>query len=563
MLVLLPGAAIARALGRRSVSAVVAWTMASLFVAWAVVFTVHSNIKAVVLILAVITVVALFVKARPATPTVPGTRWALLAGVVLGWLLWHVAGAVVGDGLFHEARVRKLVDFGDLHLTTVDEFKDGGLHPGYAFPLWHAFDATIAWLAGLDPSVVIRHEPSLLAPLAVAVAYEAGVAVFGSAAAGASVVIAELALFCFAPGHGGSFATLSQPGAAGLRILVPAGIALFFSRDLPATAAVFGALALVHPTYAVFLLVPLLAVAFWEPRAYIAAAVPVGAVLVWLLPVVHQTNTHDPTKSQRINDITQYKSQLVVSNVNHFRLAPEVFGRSGAVAVAALLLLPACALAFRSRWARFVVGGSLLVLLLMEVPWLFVHFSDAVSLSQSRRAAGFLPFAFALAGAFALLARRLWVVPVAFVAGIVIQRLWPGDFDYGLRHGGPALATWIALAGICIAFVVALAFRWRLPEPRYRLGAYAMVAFTVAGVRPRALALEPREPDRPERAVAAPGPQPADEGAEGRDRDRADPDELRGRGGRAALHRRRAAHARREHEGERPVARWREVTAGC
>ena len=35
----------------------------------------------------------------------------------------------------------------------------------------------------------------------------------------------------------------------------------------------------------------------------------------------------------------------------------------------------------------------------MLVPFLFEHLSDAVSLSQSRRAAGFLPFAFAFAAA--------------------------------------------------------------------------------------------------------------------------------------------------------------------
>jgi hypothetical protein len=476
-LVLLPGAAIARALGRRSVSAVVAWTMASLFVAWAVVFAVHSNIRAAVLILAVITVVAVLVRKVPGTVPVPGTGWALAGGTVLGWLLWAAAGAVVGDGPFHEGRVRKLLAFGDLHLRTVDEFKDGGLHPGYAFPLWHAFDATIAWLSGLDPDVVLRHEPSLLAPIAVAVLYESGVAVFDSAAAGASVVVASLALFCFGPGHGGSFATLSQPGAGSLRILVPAAVALFFWRDLPAIAVVFGALALVHPTYAVFLLIPLLAVAIWEPRSYVAAAVPVGAALLWLRPIVDQTVTHNPTVSERKNDLQQYGSELVVTNVHHFRLAPEVFGRSGAVAVAALVLLPACALAIRARWAKLVVGGSLIVLLLMEVPWLFVHFSNAVSLSQSRRAAGFLPFALVLTAAFALLARRAWTIPVAFAAGVVLQVLWPGDFDYGLRHGGPALATWIALGGVCVALVAGI--RWRLPEARFRLGALAMVAFTI------------------------------------------------------------------------------------
>ena len=487
-LVLLPGAAIARALGRRSVSAVLAWTLASLFVAWAVVFAVHSNIRAAVLILAAIFVVAAWVGRKRKLPAADrGTRWVLLFGVVLGWFLWHVAGAVVGDGLFHEGRVRKLLDFGDLHLKTVDEFKDGGLHPGYAFPLWHAFDAVIAFLSGLDPDVVLRHEPAVLAPIAVAVAYESGVAVFGSSAAGVSVLVAELAIFCFGPGHGGSFATLAEPGAAARQLLVPAAIALFFQRDLPATAAIFGALALVHPTYAVFLLIPLLAVAVWEWRSYVAAAVPVGAALLWLRPIVDQTNTHDPTNAQRINDIAQYRSQLVVKSIDHFRLAPEVFGRSGAVAVAALLQRPACALAIRARWAKFVVLGSLLVLVLMEVPWLFVHFSDAVSLSQSRRAAGFAPLAFALAGAFALLARNVWAVPAGFAAGVVLQLLWPGDFDYGLHHGGPAVATWIALVGGIVVLVGALALRRRAPRANFRLGAATMVAFTlpvfVHGVR--------------------------------------------------------------------------------
>ncbi len=58
---------------------------------------------------------------------------------------------------------------------------------------------------------------------------------------------------------------------------------------------------------------------------------------------------------------------------------------------------------------------------------------------RSRAAlAGFIPFPFAFAGIAALVARRKLAVPVALVAGIVLQRLWPGDFEYGLRHGGPA-----------------------------------------------------------------------------------------------------------------------------
>ena len=47
-----------------------------------------------------------------------------------------------------------------------------------------------------------------------------------------------------------------------------------------------------------------------------------------------------------------YGSELVVSSVHHFRLAAEVLGRTGAVAVAALALVPFAGFAARRRWAR-------------------------------------------------------------------------------------------------------------------------------------------------------------------------------------------------------------------
>jgi hypothetical protein len=471
ILVLLPGLALGR-----SVSEVLAWTMGAVFAAWAVVFAVHSNIRLAAILMAGLFVAALVARRGRVRLRVP--RTTLVVGVVLGWVLWHVAGAVVGDGLFHEGRVRKLVELGDLHLRTVDEFRDGGLHPGYAFPLWHGLDALVAWLSGLDPAVVMRHEPSLLAPIALAVAYEAGEAVFASRPAGFSVALAQAAIFCFGPGHGGSWATLSQPGAASRQLLVPAAVALFFRRELLPTAVIFGALALVHPTYAVFLLIPLLPLAVWERRPYVAAVLPVAGVLLWLRPLLDETNTHNPSHAQRVDDLAQYRDQLVIENTHHFRLAAEVFGRSGAVAVAALVLLPLCALAWRRRWAPFVVVGSLLVLCLMLVPWLFVHFSDAASLSQSRRAAGFLPFPFVFAAGLALAVRRLWLAPAALAAGIALQLEWPGDFDYGLRHGGPAAATWIALFGGAAVLVVALVTRFEL-APRFGLGALGAALFAL------------------------------------------------------------------------------------
>jgi len=498
VVVLLPGVAVARAFGRRSTSASLSWGLVCVFVAWAAVFVLHRSIHLAVVVLLVLFAAAAFVSwRRRGSRRDHGSRaWGSrasvwLVGVVLGWFLWHVEGPVVGDGLFHEARVRKLADLTSLHLTTVDEFKDGGLHPGYAFPLWHGFLALVSWFSGLDPEQVVRHEPSLLAPIACLVAWEAGVAVFGSRWAGASIVAFSLAVFCFGPGNGGSYATLALPGTAARQLLVPAAIALFFTasswRGYAAVAAVFGAITLTHPTYALFLLLPLLATLAWRARAYAAAVVPAAAVLLWLKPVVDETVAQDPGKGENARALSQYADQLVITNAHHFRLAPEVLGRSGSVAVASLVLLPLCAFATRRRWAAYAFGGSLLVLVLMEVPWLFVHFSDAVSLSQSRRAAGFAPLAFALVGVLALLARTWLVMPAALVAGIVLQLLWPGDFELGLHHGGPALATWIALAGGLAALAAALALRPRPLQEHYGLGAVAAVCFVlpvvVHGVR--------------------------------------------------------------------------------
>lgn len=482
IVVLAPGVAVSRALRMRSASATFAWSLASVFVAWAAVFTFHRSIHLAVFVLALITVSALVVRRRGGIESIARAPvW--LFGIVLGLFLWSVEGAVVGDGLFHEARVRKLVDLTNLHLRTVDEFKDGGLHPGYAFPLWHGFLALVSWFAGLDPEQVIRHEPSLLAPLACVLVFEAGTAVFGSRWLGLATLVAQLALMCFGPGHGGSFAVLALPATVSRQLMVPAAIALFFTarswRGAASVAAIFGALTLTHPTYSVFLLVPLAALVVWRWRMLLVAAVPTGLVLLWLLPIVRETVSHDPGPGEQARGIVHYGSTLVVSGPRHFRLAAEVFGRSGSVAVAALLLLPLVGFALRRHWAVFVLGGSLLVLVLTLVPWLYVHVSDTVSLSQSRRLAGFAPLPFAFAGAAALLARRALAVPVALAAGIVLQRLWPGDFEYGLRHGGPAFATWIALVGGAGALVAGLVLRRRPWREHHALGFAATLAFAV------------------------------------------------------------------------------------
>jgi hypothetical protein len=168
-------------------------------------------------------------------------------------------------------------------------------------------------------------------------------------------------------------------------------------------------------------------------------------------------------------------------------LRPEVFARGGAIAVAALAAVPLAVFAARRRWAAFVLGGSLVVLAVELIPWLFPRFADAVSLSQARRGAGFLPYAFALAGGAAVVACRLGLLalPIALGAGIALQLAYPGGFG-SLSGSGPGVITWIAFAGGIVALAVGAFTRWGA-DARGPLVAVSVVLFAapiaVHGVR--------------------------------------------------------------------------------
>jgi hypothetical protein len=477
LVVLLPGRFVARALGDRTAAAALVWALAVVAGALALTFALHSSLSLTIVLLAVGGGVALpFARRRGDEELASDRIVVLLIGLGFGLALWHVAGIVHGDAFFHLGRVRKLDELGSLSLRTVDEFRDGGLHPGYAFPLWHAFLALVAKIGGVDPAGVVLHESSVVTPLAFLIAFEAGFAVFRSSALAGAVLLASVALYALAPGEGGSYATLALPGTTARQLLVPALVAAFFAfveARSWARAATLGAaalaLAFVHPTYALFVAIPLAAfvlarVALVRADGRAGAlglaviAAPTAAVLAWLAPLVAETASHDPDPAERLRALNHYSSDLVISSTTSYHLRPEAFARTGAVAVAALVLVPFAALSARRRWAALVLGGTLVLLALELSCSLFPRFADAVSLSQARRAAGFVPLAFAFAGGAAVLARltRWAVLPIALAAGIVLQQQFPGDFELGLRTGGPALAAWIALYGGAAALVVAL-----------------------------------------------------------------------------------------------------------
>ncbi len=357
-------------------------------------------------------------------------RWQTLllagGGLAFGVALWQVAPQLGGDALFHLARARKLAAFDGLSLDAVNEFVDGGLHPGYAFPLWHGFLALIANVAGVDPALVLRHEASILAPVAVLVAYEAGYALFRSRAAGAAVVSAQVGLIALAPGAGGAYNALALPATASRQLLVPAALALFFAyvhdrtwRLLPALAAAALAIALVHPTYAVFLCVPLggyvLARGLMARGEIVPGAIGLAALVLPTAAVVRprccRSSSRRPRTSPTASRSSGRSCSTRASSTSSRRRATGWRPRSSAAAARSpwrrSCCVPLAALAPLRRWSAFVLGGSLAVLAVTLTSALFPAFADLVSISQARRAAGFLPFAFAFAGGMLVLASLL------------------------------------------------------------------------------------------------------------------------------------------------------------
>jgi hypothetical protein len=521
--VLSPGWLVARTLGVRSASASLAWALVALFGALTVTFAVGATLTTTLVLLMALAAAALLLgrfRTWPQAAVAPRRAWVVFWGAIVGVVLWVAAPTVQGDGLFHLARTRKLLELDELSLDRVSEFAGGSLYPGYAFPLWHGFLALIAQLSGEDPERVVTHLPSILAPLAVLVAFEAGWALFRRTWAAGVTASAQVAMIAFAPGMGGAYVFLSLPATASRQLLVPAALALALesvrspSLGLVASTAASGfVLAVVHPTYAIFLWIPfvgfLVVRALWERRdvrrgvlALGALVVPAALFMLWLRPIVNDTRSVSPDADELQRAFEQYGSQLVIRSDTSYNLAPEVFTRAGAVAIAALLLVPLAGFAARRRWAAYVVGGSLAVFAAMLLPFFFTALSDLVSISQARRAAGFLPFAFAFAGGMGVLARLVGPVllPLALGAGMFLQIVYPGDFEYVLREPAPAWIAWFAVLGAVSALVVGFVRR----RPALETGASLAAAAFLVPVYGGGL-LDLRRPDPPQIATLTPG----------------------------------------------------------
>jgi hypothetical protein len=455
LLLLLPGLLVVATIGSPSgaaaLPAALVWSLAILFAALVVTFLVDASLNLTLGLVAAVSVCVALLPGRsavrrPVGPNLFAPAALAFVGAVFGVAVWLAAGPLRGDALFHLARARKLADLPTLDsLRALSEFPDGGVHPGYAMPLWHAVLALIGRLGGVDVTDVVLGLSAVLTPLALVLAYAAGAALFRSWVGGVATAIAQVGVVQLAGEHVSSFKLLALPVAASILLLVPALLALVFSfvasgerGALLAVGAASLVLAVVHPTYALFVLLPL--AGFLGARALAArnsrdpfritvaigtVGVAAGAFLLWLLPIANDTASYTPGERRRAQELFYYADRLDVSG-DSFRIDPSFLAAGGLAVVVALVAVPLALFDRRERWAAYVVGGAIPILLVALVPALFSRFADLVSLSQALRIRHFLPLAFALAGAALLLGAlvRRWVryevAAVAVVLAVVV-----------------------------------------------------------------------------------------------------------------------------------------------
>jgi hypothetical protein len=427
------------------------------------------------------------------------------SGAVFSVIVWWAAGPVNGDGFFHLGRARKLAELNVLSgLSSVDEFKDGGLHPGYAFPLWHAVDALVARFAGADVTDVVLYLPAILVPLAVLLAYAAGNAIFRSPFGGVALAAVQVANLGLASRKHtlvgtGFFETLTQPQAASHLLFIPAVVALAFAflRDgegvaLLCLGAASVSLTLVHPSYTPFvamllggfLLARFVLVRGWDPLlmrttiALTAVIMPLVLFVILFYPVIGASSAITPSTSLRNQELANYGS-FVRHLGPWFGMSPDAIARAGPVVVAGLIAVPLAAFATRRLWAALVLGGSIAVLVAVLVGPLFTTLADALSLSQARRLPQFLPISVAVVGGCIVLSRlRAWGIAIAGVVGAALVFLYPGEFTPVYNGGGPGWAVWLAIAGGLAALLLGV---WRPlwgPAPR-RFALAAALAFVL------------------------------------------------------------------------------------
>ena len=459
-----------------------------------IVFAAGTSILFAALVIAIVSVCALPFALRTEGPlaSLGSERWpfvgVLALSVVYAGVLWWAAGPLKSDGFFHAARETKLADFGSLaSLSTVDEFKDGGVHPGYIFPLWHAVVALISRASGVDVITTSLYLPAVLVPLALVVVYALGTVVFRSPLGGVALVVVQLGQFGFVaaetnPAGTGYYENLAWPRGIALLFLVPAVLVLSFSfiveggwRYLVPLMCASFALTAIHLTYTpfvllvigAFMLARILVMRGWEELDTRAAVTLAGVLAPFILflplviPVARGSSDVTPSATKRQTELDHFHGIFTTAG-RWVAMSLDAIAHGGPIVAAGFLAIPFAALAARRLWSSLVLGASVGILAIVLTPPLFTALSDFLSVSQTRRLPLFLPLALAIVGAAGVLSRfRVGSVVAAGVAGILLTILFAPDEP---RYAGPGWVVVAGLAGGVLALVYAAVFSPRGPE---------------------------------------------------------------------------------------------------
>jgi hypothetical protein len=395
----------------------------------------------------------------------PPPRWAasraeVAAGAVavaaFAYLSWRMSTGVVGDGLFHAGRMRKLDGRPELSLSAISSFLEGSPHAGYAFPLLHGAWTGVARLAGVDPLDALVHLLPLCAALAALAAAALGTALTGWRTAG-WIAAAALGWDLFTLING-LVLQIVQPPPFTFFVLLPAALlalwaALRGERRAVGPAVVAAAVAtVVHPTYAVPLLVlgAGLVGGAWLTgraggvRAHVAPALAAGALSAaavaaiagWVWWVALRGGTRTPVLSHADEYVLRDDRAVLM-----YPWAP-VFGR-GYV----LLAILACAALLTVRRLVPLVVAMLALLAVLLVPGVNTLGLAVMGMGQFHRFWQVLPWPYVLAAAACLAALRLgrWALPAA--AAVAALTVWLRDWREFWREP----TSWVVVAGVLLA----------------------------------------------------------------------------------------------------------------
>ena len=379
-----PGALLARALGVRGASATLAWALALVFGALAVTFLVSASLDP-------------HARARPrraASAALPSASCAAPRELVLN----HHESPARGRGARgrRAARAPPLARRGTRRRRRLlppradpearsrsatsrsrraNEFPDGGLHPGYAFPLWHGFLALVAKVSGADPVDVVLHGPTRARAARGAGRLRGGLGALPPRRPGrrlrrggrrdrrdgARARAARSRRSRFPRRRRGSCSSRLRSRSpsrrrggrrprSSPRLPPPRSPSRSSTRRTrsssgsrsPGSSSCAGSGSAATRERA-------------ASRSRRSSSPP-ALFFAWLLPVIGDTASVEPGRERARARLRAVRRPARTAPPTGSPSSPELFGRTGAVAVAALLLLPLAGLAARRRWAAYVVG---------------------------------------------------------------------------------------------------------------------------------------------------------------------------------------------------------------